>query len=122
MMQARYVKLAVVYFIIAILLGLAMGIMQNFSFTSVHAHLNLLGWVSLALFGIIYHCYPQAADTALAKAHFWLHNIGLPIMQGSLFISILTNTSSLTPLTIIGSLLIIIGAVLFLINIFRHVE
>jgi len=121
-MTVNYIKLAVVYFIIAILLGLSMGIMQDFSFTSVHAHLNLLGWVTLALFGVIYHCFPQAAETSLAKIHFWLHNIGLPVMQGSLFFSILTGTDTLLPLTIIGSILIIIGAFLFLMNVFTHVK
>jgi hypothetical protein len=38
----------------------------------VHAHLNLLGWVTLALFGLYYRAFPAAADTTLAKAQFWL--------------------------------------------------
>ncbi|WP_175476851.1 MULTISPECIES: hypothetical protein [Virgibacillus] len=48
---ARFLKIAAVYSVLGVCLGLTMGITENFSFTSVHAHLNLLGWVSLALFG-----------------------------------------------------------------------
>ena len=51
-MGIRFLKIAAVYFIIAVCLGLVMGIIHDFRFASVHAHLNLLGWVSMAIFGI----------------------------------------------------------------------
>jgi cbb3-type cytochrome oxidase subunit 1 len=38
----------------------------------VHAHLNLLGWASLALFGIVYRLYPELAARRLAAVHFAL--------------------------------------------------
>lgn len=66
----RFFKIAVVYFVIAILLGLLMGILHDFSLTSVHAHLNLLGWVSMVLFGAIDHFYPDASKNGLAVSHF----------------------------------------------------
>jgi cbb3-type cytochrome oxidase subunit 1 len=45
----------------------------------VHAHVLLLGWASLALAGVVYHLYPAAAGTRLARWHFWLHNGGLAL-------------------------------------------
>ncbi|MFD1039795.1 cytochrome-c oxidase [Virgibacillus byunsanensis] len=121
-MASRFIKVAVVYFVIGVMLGLTMGITQNFAYTSVHAHVNLLGWVSMALFGISYFCYPKAAESGLAKVHFWLHNIGLPLMQGTLFVMLLTSNHSIVVLTIIGSIMIVVGAILFLVNIFRNVN
>ena len=121
-MGARFLKIAAVYFFIAVCLGLVMGIIHNFSFTSVHAHLNLLGWVSMAIFGLIYFVYPHAAETKLAKTHFWLHNIGVPVMQGALFVMILTNHPATTILMIIGSLMVVIGTLLFVINIFTQIK
>jgi cbb3-type cytochrome oxidase subunit 1 len=121
-MGARFLKIAAVYFFIAVCLGLIMGIIHNFSFTSVHAHLNLLGWVSMAIFGLIYSIYPHAAETKLANIHFWLHNIGVPIMQGALFIIILTNHPAATIATIIGSLMVVVGTLLFAINIFTQIK
>ncbi|WP_199256766.1 cbb3-type cytochrome c oxidase subunit I [Alteribacillus sp. YIM 98480] len=119
-MTSRFLKIAVVYFVIGICMGLYMGIVQQFQYTTVHAHINLLGWVSMSLFGIIYYIYPTASQTKLASIHFWLHNLGLPIMQGTLFVMILTNNHSLVLFTIIGSIMVVVGAVLFMINLFSH--
>lgn len=121
-MGVRFLKIAAVYFLIAVALGLVMGIIHNFSFTSVHAHLNLLGWVSMAIFGLIYCIFPKAGETKLAKTHFWLHNIGLPLMQGILFVQLITGNQALVVGTIIGSLLVVLGIILFVINVLVHIK
>lgn len=92
-----------------------MGMIHNFAFTSVHAQINLLGWVSMEIFGIIYSIYPRAAESGLAKTHFWLHNSGVPLMQVALFIQILTGNQAI----IIGSIMVVVGTLLFLINVFK---
>ncbi|PLR96536.1 cytochrome-c oxidase [Bacillus sp. T33-2] len=119
-MGGRFYKIAVVYFVIAIIVGITMGITHNFSFTSVHAHLNLLGWVSMALFGTFYHFYPAAGENTLAKTHFWFHNLGVPAMQGGISLMMLTGNESFTILAIIGSLVVVLGGILFAINVFKH--
>lgn len=120
-MGIRFIKIAAVYFILAVCLGLVMGIIHDFRFSSVHAHLNLLGWVSMALFGLIYSIFPNVGETKLAKSHFWLHNIGLPIMQGALFLMLVTGHQAFTIAMIIGSLMLVVGTLLFVINIFRKI-
>ncbi|MDF2724736.1 MAG: hypothetical protein K0Q59_4411 [Paenibacillus sp.] len=120
-MAIRFLKIAAVYLSIGVLLGMTMGIIHDFSLTSVHAHINLLGWVSMAIFGLIYHFYPLAAETKLAKTHFWLHNIGVPVMQGSIALQ-LTVSEAFLPVTIVSSLLVVIGVILFTINLFVKVS
>jgi cbb3-type cytochrome oxidase subunit 1 len=115
-----YLKIATVYFSIGVLAGLTMGIIHDFRFTSVHAHVNLLGWVTMALFGIIYHLYPNAANTKLAKTQFWLHNIGVPVMLGGIALQVLGVSAALPP-TIIGSIAVVLGVILFMVNVFKHV-
>jgi cbb3-type cytochrome oxidase subunit 1 len=115
-----YLKIASVYFTIGVLAGLTMGIIHDFRFTSVHAHVNLLGWVTMALFGIIYHLYPNAANTKLAKTQFWLHNIGVPVMLGGIALQVLGVSAALPP-TIIGSIAVVLGVILFMVNVFKHV-
>jgi peptidoglycan/LPS O-acetylase OafA/YrhL len=115
-----YLKVATVYFTIGVLAGLTMGIIHDFRFTSVHAHLNLLGWVSMALFGLIYHFYPNAANSKLAKTQFWLHNTGVPVMLGGIALQVLGVSAALPP-TIIGSLAVVIGVILFMVNVFKYV-
>ncbi len=121
-MGIRFIKIAAVYFLLAVCLGLVMGIIHDFRFASIHAHLNLLGWVSTAIFGLIYSVFPKAAETKLAKSHFWLHNIGVPIMQGALFLMALTGVESYIIGMIIGSLLVVVGVLLFVINVFTQLN
>ncbi|NWQ39470.1 cytochrome-c oxidase [Bacillus sp. EB106-08-02-XG196] len=119
-MGKAYLKIAVVYFTIGVLAGLIMGIIHDFRFTSVHAHVNLLGWISMALFGLIYHFYPNAANSKLAKIQFWLHNIGVPVMLGGITLQILGVSGALPP-TIIGSIVVVVGVILFMVNVFKYV-
>ena len=47
-----------------------------------HAHLNLLGWVEMALFGAIYYVFPKLVGRSwysfsMIKWNFYLHNVGL---------------------------------------------
>jgi len=68
-----FLRLAVLYLIAGIGLGLFMAASHDHSMKPVHAHLNLLGWVTLTLFGLFYRVVPAAAATTLAKVHFWLY-------------------------------------------------
>ena len=44
-------RLALLYFVTGTGLGVYMGVSQDHTMFPVHAHLNLLGWASLALTG-----------------------------------------------------------------------
>ena len=83
-MAKCFVMIAVAYLVVGGCLGLFMGITEDFTLVPVHAHLLLAGWVSLAVMGLIYKQYPASATTRLAKLHFWLHNMGLPVFMVSL--------------------------------------
>ena len=120
-MGLGFLKIAVVYLVLGACLGLAMGIRQQFGLTPVHAHLLLLGWASLALAGIVYHLYPGAALTRLARAHFWLHNLGLPAFMGGLAL-MLTGYAWAEPVTVVGAIGVLVGLVLFAINVFVHAK
>ncbi|MEJ2553780.1 MAG: cbb3-type cytochrome c oxidase subunit I [Gammaproteobacteria bacterium] len=53
-----------------------------------HGHLNLLGWVEMAIFGAIYYLIPRLVRRSihslkLVKVHFWMHNFGLLGMVSS---------------------------------------
>ena len=121
-MAARFIQIAVIYLVIGGILGLAMGISTNFTLVPVHAHVLLAGWLSLAMAGVVYNLYPAAASTKLAKAHFWLHNIGLPIFMGSLAIMLGTGNQGLTPMVAIGAMTLLVGLVLFAANVLLRVR
>ncbi len=79
MMSIRLIKIAVIYLAIGMSLGLYMGSVQDFLFRSVHAHINLLGWASIALAALVFHMFPELVRTRLATIWFWGYNIATPI-------------------------------------------
>jgi hypothetical protein len=65
-------RAAVVMVVAGMVWGIAMGISEDHSTFPAHAHLNLLGWVSLFLFGIYYHLHPSLDTNHLALAQVWI--------------------------------------------------
>jgi cytochrome c oxidase cbb3-type subunit 1 len=50
--------------------------------TLAHGHINLLGWVEMAIFAALYYVVPTVSrrpiySLRLVKIHFWTHNFGL---------------------------------------------
>ena len=115
------VRIASLYLLVGLVLGLAMAIGKDFSLLSVHSHLLLLGWGTLATTGIVYLVLPRCAGSRLATAHFWLHNVGLPVMMVSLAAETLGEPRA-EPLTGVGSILVIAGLGLFTFNVLRNAK
>lgn len=120
-MGIRFIRVAVVYLLIGACVGLGMGISQQFTLAPVHAHLLLLGWASMALAGLIYLWCPAAGATRLARIHFWLHNLALPVFMAALGLY-LTGTTAAMPFVAAGATTVLVGLVLFTINVFVNVK
>jgi hypothetical protein len=116
---AAWFKLAVLYFVAGVALGLHMATSGNFVMSPVHAHVNLLGWVSMALFGLIYRQFPVLADNRLAKTHFWLYNLALPVNMAALFLY-LGGNSRIEPALGASSLLLGLSIAVFAFNVLKN--
>ncbi|MFP5392181.1 MAG: cytochrome-c oxidase [Gammaproteobacteria bacterium] len=86
-----WLKLSVVYMLVGVAMGIFMGASENFTLRPVHAHVNLLGFTTLALSGLIYSVFPQAGESKLAKVQFWLMNLSFPVMMTALALLISGN-------------------------------
>ena len=76
-----FFRTAILLALAGILLGIFMGMNQDFRLAHMHAHLNLLGWVSFFVFGGYYALAPQAAEGVLPKVHYTLCLIGLLVFM-----------------------------------------
>ncbi|NIP56847.1 MAG: hypothetical protein GWM92_01845 [Gemmatimonadetes bacterium] len=76
-----------------LVIGLAIGISMAFApgshlvYRPAHVHANLLGFVSMMIFGVAYHVMPRFAGRPLPSrrlpaTHLWLANGGLALMVG----------------------------------------
>jgi hypothetical protein len=116
-----WIKLAMLYLLCGISLGIAMGASQNFTMRPVHAHINLIGWTTMALAGLIYTIFPKAGDSKLAAVHFWLFNLALPVMMGSLAMA-LTGRMESIPFLVASEITLSAGVLAFAANIFVNVN
>jgi hypothetical protein len=114
-----FFRTAVLLAIGGILLGIYMGVNQDFRLAHMHAHLNLLGWVSFFIFGGYYSLAPDATRGALPKVQYGLNLVGLLIFMTGLVTIGLDTPVKLEICAAIGSILILLGFVLFAIIIFR---
>jgi cbb3-type cytochrome oxidase subunit 1 len=121
MISRLLIQTAVAFFVIGVLLGMYMGIRQDFRFIHVHAHINLLGWVALGLAGLIYSNYPHLQQGWLAPVHYWLHTVGLVIFMGGFAWGSATGSKPFLPIAI-GSSMVTVGVLLFAINIFTRLQ
>ncbi|MEI4831765.1 cytochrome-c oxidase [Bacillus sp. FJAT-53711] len=120
-MGIRFIKISSIYFIIGVCMGMYMSMSLNFALKSVHVHLLLLGWASMMVAGILYHIFQEAGQSKLGKFHFWLLNIGLPVMMIALALEIYGHHAAI-PFVAGGSILVVLAIIIFSINIFTHIK
>jgi cbb3-type cytochrome oxidase subunit 1 len=113
-----FIKSAVVYLIIGMIGGIIMGAKEDFTLAPAHAHLNLIGWVTLFLMGLYYNANPLKAARGIATIQFWVSTVGVWVMIPGLALTLLLNPIGI-PLTILGSLITLAGVILFATIIYR---
>jgi hypothetical protein len=86
-----FIAAALVYLVIGMLLGLAMAFVPAWIYyiRPAHAHVNLLGWVSMFIYGVAYHVLPRFTgqplhSERLADFHLIAANVGLVGMAASI--------------------------------------
>jgi cbb3-type cytochrome oxidase subunit 1 len=97
--------------------GIQMAISQDHSLAPGHAHNNLVGYVTMVIYGIYYKLVPAAATTRLAMIHFWVALVGgLTIGVG---VALATSGQG-EVLAQIASIATIIGMAIFVYTVFRN--
>lgn len=111
-----FLLLATALLICGAALGMIMGIRQDFQLVPVHAHLNLAGWASLALFGLTYRAYPEIGATALARYHFIVSGCASVLLPVGIGLAVVKNSPGLA---IFAAILWVIGVLMFLLQLIR---
>ena len=107
-----FFKTATIFLIIGVAHGLQMGISHDHSAMPAHAHINLLGWVTSALFGVYYALQPAKAGWRTAMAHFVVYVVGMVVMLPALYLKY-TGYPQFEPLLGAGSMIVGLGILIF---------
>jgi hypothetical protein len=113
-----FLLLATILLICGATLGIVMGAREDFQLVPVHAHLNLAGWASLALFGLAYRAYPELAAKKLARYHFMVSATASVLLPVGIGFAVLKASPGLA---IFASILWLLGVLMFLVQLLRLV-
>lgn len=97
--------------------GIQMAISQDHSLAPAHAHLNLVGWTTLALFGLYYRLTPTAARGILPRVHAGLAILGVALMVPGIAMVMVGGSPALASA---GAILTLASMLLFLVTVARH--
>lgn len=117
----NFMVMGAVYLVVGILFGMYMGGSGDHSLAPVHAHINLLGFTLMTVFGLGYRLVPGLAEGSLPKVHFWLHQVGVLLLMLGLFLLMTGRVAEATigPAFPVLEGAILIGVVLWLVGVFR---
>jgi cbb3-type cytochrome oxidase subunit 1 len=92
--------------------GIQMGVTHDHSMFPAHAHLNLLGWVSLFLFGVYYHLNPSLDKAGAARIQVWIWIVGT-ITETIGIGLVYTGQEAAEPTVAVGSLILFAAMLIF---------
>ena len=119
---------SLVYLLIGVTIGIFLTIYPGMvvGFLAMHAHINLLGWLSMMVFAVAYHVLPRFSgrplySERLADTHVFLANTGLIGLAIAWPLSRYYWTTPLRVLFTGAALCYAAGAYVFVYNIIRTV-
>jgi hypothetical protein len=106
-----FLSLAAASLVVGVSLGMYMGMKQDFMLAPVHAHLNLLGWASLGLFGLAYRAYPDLGRSKAARVHLALSGPSAVLFPAAIYMAVVHDQHQYV---ILPAVMWLAGAMLFL--------
>lgn len=111
-----FVKASTLYLAAGATLGAVM-LFKPLPYISAHAHLLLIGWMGMVIFGVGYHLFPVFAgqllhSKKLAEIHFYVQNLGLLGLAATFHLH-----DTVTTVTAFFGILSLLGIYLFAYNV-----
>ncbi|MBI5198110.1 MAG: cbb3-type cytochrome c oxidase subunit I [Nitrospirae bacterium] len=123
-LSIRFVKASLIYLALAVTVGLTFTLWPQtiWNHRAMHAHVALLGWVSLFIFGFAYHIIPRLSrrnlySGRLGTLHFYLANVGVVGLAVSFTLTPHQGWETVRPFALASGLSFALGAYFFVINI-----
>jgi hypothetical protein len=119
--SAAFFAVGVVYVLCGMMWGMHMGEANDFTMAPAHAHLNLLGWVTMGLYGTFYTLTRATMSTKLAWINFGLAALGVLALIPSLALYLAGgNDPRFIPGLLVGEVLTVLGMLVFGVSVARE--
>lgn len=114
--ERYFIIVGLICVLLAMFNGFWMGVNKMYTMVSMHAHLGLIGWVSMSLFAVIYWLGLAVKD-GWAIIHFYVTVSGIFLFTVGIYIEDHVNGNIVAVAS--GSLLVILSFIIFLVNVLR---
>lgn len=114
----KFLRLGALSALVGMALGVWMGANETFTLRPVHAHVNLLGFASMMLFGLFYRAFPAAGRGWMPMVHFVLSVVGFLILMPSLTLMLLGKPLFM-PGMIASEIMLVASIALFVVIVFK---
>ncbi|RME17043.1 MAG: hypothetical protein D6801_04255 [Alphaproteobacteria bacterium] len=118
----KFILAGAAFLILGTALGIHMAATGHHEMAPAHAHINLLGFTLMTVFGLVYRNYPAMKQSVMAEVHFWLHLLGSAVMLAMLYTLTagMIGEDQMVPLAPISELTIFVGVLIFSWNLIRN--
>ena len=123
----HFIKSSLAWLAGGVLLGVAMAAKPELIiYRPAHMHMNLLGFVTMMIFGVGYHLLPRLGGSPLRWKwmpvfHLWMANAGLALMVAGFFLRPTYTVAGQVTL-VVGAISSATGALSFVLNIWRTLD
>ncbi len=118
--SAAFFALGVVCLLMGMFWGMHMGESEDFTMMPAHAHLNLLGWVTMALYGTFYALTHASLSPRLAWTNFALAALGVALMIPFLALYLPARDAKFVPGIIAGEIATLLSLLVFAVSVYRE--
>jgi len=122
-----FVKASLAWLSLGVTLGVAMAAHPAWTvYRPAHAHMVLLGFVTMMIYGVAYHVIPRFTGHSLysrrlAGTHWWISNAGLALMAAGFAVAPHAGRAS-RPLLGVGAALSAAGGLAFIVNLWITID
>lgn len=107
------IRISAIYALMGAVIGSDMAGRKDYALVPGHAHILVVGWLTLFAYGIFYHVFKDIGMMRVAKLHAWSSLIGGGLMPLSMLIYYkVENTATLISFITTASFLLL-GMILF---------
>lgn len=112
------IRIAAVYSLIGALLGSDLAGRKDFSMVPGHAHILVVGWLTLFAYGVFYFIFKDINMKKTAKLQAWTSLLGGGLMPLSMLIYYKNETSLTTLMFILTAAILLLAIILFTVLVF----
>ena len=118
--SAAFFAVGVIYLLLGMSWGMHMGASEDFSMMPAHAHLNLLGWVTMAIYGTFYALTHASLSPKLAWTNFALAAGGVAVMIPSLALYLASHNDKYVAGIVVGEVATVLSLLVFAVSVYRE--